>query len=166
MKIAKKIGVCIVLIGLLSACKSKEEDDDTSYLALLLAAGGYNNTCAFSPAGTSVPIASMIAIANGTPYMLSFTQIDRQYSAVQIPVAVAGSIAKFQVNSGTLGVAVYKGGCPITRGVNLATAGTDFVFTVGAAAITNTAQIQFNVPGSYTIIVNTIDGGTGTFQFN
>ncbi|RHX89551.1 hypothetical protein [Leptospira stimsonii] len=164
MNLVKKIGVCIVLIGLLSACKSKE-DDDSSYLALVLLAGGYN-TCSFSPAGTSVPIASMTAIANGTPYSLSFTQIDKGYSAIQIPVATAGTMGTFQVSAGTLGVAVYKGGCPITRGVNLAGAGTDFIFVSGAATITNSAQIQFNVPGSYTIIVNTADNGKGTFQLN
>ncbi|AOP34191.1 hypothetical protein A0128_10235 [Leptospira tipperaryensis] len=164
MNLTKKIGVCIVLIGLLSACKSKE-DDDSSYIALLLAAGGYN-TCSFSPAGTPTSIASMTAIANGTPYMLSFTQIDKQYSAIQIPVATAGSVAKFQVSAGTLGVAVYKGGCPIVKGVNLAAAGTDFVFISGSATITSSAQIQFNVAGSYTIIVNTADGGVGTFQLN
>lgn len=161
----KKIGVGILLIGLLSACKSKE-DDDSSYLALLLLAGGYNSTCSFSPAGTPVSIASMTAIANGTPYSLSFTQIDKQYSAIQIPAAAAGNILSFQVSAGTLGVAVYKGGCPVTKGVNLAAAGVDFAFIAGAAAITNAAQIQFNVPGSYTIIVNTADSGKGTFQFN
>lgn len=164
MKLIKKIGVCIVLIGLLSSCKSKE-DDDTSYLALLLLAGGYN-TCSFSPAGTPVSIASMTAIANGTPYPLSFTQIDKQYAAIQIPAAIAGNILSFQVSSGTLGVAVYKGGCPVTKGVNLAAAGVDFAFIAGAATITNSAQIQFNVAGSYTIIVNTADGGKGTFQLN
>lgn len=164
MKLVKKIGVCLALISLLSACKKDEKDDNTN-LALLLALSG-GTTCAYTASGITLPIASVSATQNGGVQTLSFTTSGTTgLGAVQIASAPVNSLGLITANSGTLSVVVYKGNCPLSTSSTLAVAGVDYSFVSGTSTVTSTAQIKFNVAGAYTLII-TSNNGTGLFQLN
>lgn len=165
MKLVKKIGVCLVLISLLSACKKDEKDDSATNLALLLALTG-GNTCAYTASGVTLPIASISATQNGGGQTISFTTTGTLgLGAIQIASAPVNSLGLITANSGSLSVVVYKGNCPLSTSSTLAVAGVDYTFVSGSSTVTTTAQIRFNVAGAYTIIV-TANNGTGAFQLN
>ncbi|TGK10117.1 hypothetical protein [Leptospira stimsonii] len=165
MKLVKQIGVCLVLISLLSACKKDEKNDDATNLALLLALSG-GSTCTVTAGGVTLPVASVSSTQNGGVSTIALTTSGAiGIGAIQIPSAPTNSIGLITANTGSLSLTVYKGTCPITAASSVAVAGVDYTFISGTATVTTTAQIRFNVAGSYTIIV-TSNGGTGLFQLN
>ncbi|TGM97995.1 hypothetical protein [Leptospira yasudae] len=166
MKLVKKIGVCLVLISLLSACKKDEKDDDTTNLALLLALSG-GNTCTYTASGITLPIASISATQNGGAQTISLTTSGAiGLGAIQIASAPVNSLGTINVTTGSLSFVVYKGTCPLSTSTTLAVAGTDYSFVSGTSNVTSTSQIRFNVAGSYTIIVTSNNATGAAFQLN
>ncbi|RHX95294.1 hypothetical protein DLM76_08300 [Leptospira yasudae] len=164
MKLVKKIGVCLVLISLLSACKKDEKDDDTTNLALLLALSGAN-TCTYTAAGITLPIASISATQNGGVQSISFTTSGAiGIGAIQIASAPANSIGSFGNSSGSYSYVIYKGNCPLSTSSTLAVAGTDYTVLTGTSNITASGSIRFNVAGAYTIILTSNSASGSTFQ--
>ncbi|MBW0435904.1 hypothetical protein HGB47_20050 [Leptospira yasudae] len=164
MKLVKKIGVCLVLISLLSACKKDEKDDDTTNLALLLALSG-GNTCTYTASGITLPIPSVSVTLNGAVANLSYTGTIG-FGAIQIASAPANSIGSFGNGSGSYSYIVYKGSCPLSTTSTLAVAGTDYTVLSGTSTITTSGSIRFNVAGTYTILLTSNNSSGGVFQLS
>ncbi|PJZ42193.1 hypothetical protein CH370_08120 [Leptospira kmetyi] len=162
MKLTQKIGVCLVLISLLSACKKDEKDDSATNLALLLALSGANS-CAYTALGTTLPIPSVSVTSNGGVANLTFTGAVG-FGVIQIASAPATSIGSFGNSSGSYSYLVYKGSCPLSTSSTLAVAGTDYTVLTGTSNITSSGSIRFNVAGTYTIFLTSNNATGATFQ--
>ncbi|TGL71054.1 hypothetical protein [Leptospira kmetyi] len=165
MKLTQKIGVCLLLISLLSACKKDEKDDNTN-LALLLALSG-GTTCAVTTSGVTLPIASVTPTRNTSGSPISFTTAaGTGIGAVQVVGAVAQDIGTFTAPIGNYSVAVYKGSCPINVSSNLAVLNTDYSVQSGSlTSVSSSASIKFLVSGNYTLILTTSNSAQGSFGF-
>ncbi|RHX83644.1 hypothetical protein [Leptospira stimsonii] len=166
MKLIKQIGVCLVLISLLSACKKDDNNDDTTNLALLLALSG-GSTCTVTAGGVTLPIATVTPTRNTSGSPITFTtSTGIGLGTVQVIGAVAQDIGTLTATSGNYSVAVYKGGCPVNAASNLAVLNTDYSIQSGSlTTVAGSASIKFLVSGNYTLLLTTANNAQGSFGF-
>ncbi|TGK17712.1 hypothetical protein [Leptospira kmetyi] len=166
MKLVKQIGVCLVLISLLSACKKDEKDDSATNLALLLALSG-GSTCTVTAGGVTLPVASVSPAKLTVASLFFTTAAGLGLGTIQLSNVVVNDFGSFTVNSGTISsLTIYKGTCPLTVTSTTAVLNTDYSITSGSLTnITSTTNIKFLTPGSYVILAQTSNGAQATVQY-